>query len=187
MSSIKLKGSTSGDITISAPAVAGTNTLTLPANSGEITVGGNNTPAFQAELSADQTISSNVITKVQFDTEIFDTDGCYDNTTNYRFTPTVAGKYFVYAQIRSDSAGNSQGSFIASNIQKNGSIIAESVIDFRSNNGRQAGLSLNTVVEMNGSTDYLEGYGRLLDTSGSPKFESVNSSNYFGAYKLIGV
>ena len=36
MSSIKLKGSTSGDITISAPAVAGTNTLTLPAETGNI-------------------------------------------------------------------------------------------------------------------------------------------------------
>ena len=36
MSSIKLKGSTSGDITISAPAVAGTNTLTLPAKTGTV-------------------------------------------------------------------------------------------------------------------------------------------------------
>ena len=36
MSSIKLKGSTSGEITISAPAVAGTNTLTLPATTGSL-------------------------------------------------------------------------------------------------------------------------------------------------------
>ncbi len=36
MSSIKLKGSTSGDITLSAPAVAGTNTLTLPAETGTV-------------------------------------------------------------------------------------------------------------------------------------------------------
>ena len=36
MSSIKLKGSTSGEITISAPAVAGTNTLTLPASTGSL-------------------------------------------------------------------------------------------------------------------------------------------------------
>lgn len=36
MSSIKLKGSTSGDITLSAPAVAGTNTLTLPAKTGTV-------------------------------------------------------------------------------------------------------------------------------------------------------
>jgi hypothetical protein len=33
---IKLNGSTSGAITISAPAVAGTNTLTLPANTGTV-------------------------------------------------------------------------------------------------------------------------------------------------------
>jgi hypothetical protein len=36
MSSIKLQGSTSGEITISAPAVAGTNTLTLPATTGSL-------------------------------------------------------------------------------------------------------------------------------------------------------
>ena len=36
MSSIKLTGDTSGEITISAPAVAGTNTLTLPASTGSL-------------------------------------------------------------------------------------------------------------------------------------------------------
>ena len=42
MSSIKLQGDTSGELTISAPAVAGTNTLTLPASSGTLatTAGG---------------------------------------------------------------------------------------------------------------------------------------------------
>tara|TARA_B100000497_G_scaffold123667_1_gene156730 strand:- start:1047 stop:1292 length:246 start_codon:yes stop_codon:yes gene_type:complete len=38
MSSIKLTGDTSGEITISAPAVAGTNTLTLPAITGTTVV-----------------------------------------------------------------------------------------------------------------------------------------------------
>lgn len=36
MASIKLTGDTSGEITLSAPAVAGTNTLTLPAETGNI-------------------------------------------------------------------------------------------------------------------------------------------------------
>ena len=36
MSSIKLKGSTSGDVTITVPAVAGTNTVTIPAVSGNL-------------------------------------------------------------------------------------------------------------------------------------------------------
>lgn len=34
MSSIKLKGSTSGDVTLTVPAEAGTNTLTIPASTG---------------------------------------------------------------------------------------------------------------------------------------------------------
>jgi hypothetical protein len=39
-------------------------------------------------------------TKVQCNTEVFDTDGiCYDNSTNYRFTPLVAGKYFVHSNV----------------------------------------------------------------------------------------
>ena len=36
MASIKLRGDTSGELVIEAPAVAGTNTLTLPAASGNI-------------------------------------------------------------------------------------------------------------------------------------------------------
>ena len=36
MSSIVVSGDTSGAITISAPAVAGTNTITLPANTGTV-------------------------------------------------------------------------------------------------------------------------------------------------------
>jgi len=36
LASIKLTGDTSGEITISAPAVAGTNTLTLPASTSTI-------------------------------------------------------------------------------------------------------------------------------------------------------
>ena len=36
MASIKLTGDTSGEITISAPAVAGTNTISLPAETGSV-------------------------------------------------------------------------------------------------------------------------------------------------------
>jgi len=64
-------------------------TITNSAGSGNITIGSGvtvnvNRPAFEAYLSANQGISDSVLTKVQHDTEVFDTDGCYDNTTNYR-------------------------------------------------------------------------------------------------------
>ena len=58
-----------------------------------------NTPAFLAYLSADTTVNDNTQTKVQCNTERYDTDSKYDNSTNYRFTPTVAGKYYLYGAV----------------------------------------------------------------------------------------
>lgn len=40
MSSIVVSGDTSGAVTLSAPAVAGTNTLTLPATTGTVVATG---------------------------------------------------------------------------------------------------------------------------------------------------
>ena len=57
-----------------------------------------NTPAFYAYKSSGQTISNNTNTKVTFETELFDSDGKY-NTSNSRFTPSVAGKYLVTAVV----------------------------------------------------------------------------------------
>jgi hypothetical protein len=141
-------------------------------------------PAFEAYLSADQDITESVDTKVQFDTEVFDTDNCYDNTTNYRFTPTVAGKYFVYLFIRGDSKDVSKLDFLFSRLYKNGSIYRESLIDLRNNFGRQATTSISTVVNMNGTTDYLEGFLRVDTQATTPKAESNNNSCYFGAYRI---
>ena len=58
-----------------------------------------NTPAFEAYLSSDQSVTDNTVVKAEINTELFDTNSCYDNATNYRFTPTTAGKYFVYCCI----------------------------------------------------------------------------------------
>ena len=81
-----------------------------------------NTPAFEAYLSSDQVPSNDTETKINFNTENFDTDSCYDNATNYRFTPTTAGKYFVYSKVRFQSASVSQLSDTGLQIYKNGSL-----------------------------------------------------------------
>ena len=78
-------------------------------------------PAFEAHSNADQDISDNTYTKVSLQTEIFDSDNKFDNSSNYRFTPTIAGKYFVYgsARLRTDASQLQLGSLA---IYKNGSI-----------------------------------------------------------------
>ena len=52
---------------------------------------------FAAKKNSDvQTLSSATLTKVTFDTELFDTN---NNFASSRFTPTIAGQYFFYADF----------------------------------------------------------------------------------------
>ena len=171
---------TSGD-TISIPSG-----VTI-ANSGTATgFGGANTPAFFATLSSNQSVTSATTTKVQFDTEVVDTDGNYDNSTNYRFTPTTAGKYFVFVQVESNF-NTGYGDDFQVFIYKNGSQLLRGryAMQVASDNGFYSTILVNGIVDMNGSSDYVEGFGRY-DGNG-PFISGGDYRTYFGAYKLIGV
>ena len=146
------------------------------------------TPAFEATLSANQDISDATYTKIQFNTETFDTDGCYDNSSNYRFTPTTAGKYFVYARVQCDaqaSANLVQGN---AQIYKNGSRVALSQMNMTGNNPENIIVNVHNIIDMNGSSDYLEIYGHCDDNAGTPTIRGANDSAWtsFGAYRIIG-
>jgi len=150
--------------------------------------GGTNTPAFEANISTRQTIANNTITKVQCNTEIFDTNGNYDNSSNYRFTPTTAGKYFVYANIGMGSGDNSAFGVGSIYIYKNGSSYFEGRIDNSSNSPNQMFKQINATISMNGSADFIEIFGKIASSSGTPYFEGNNNYNLgsnFGAYKII--
>jgi len=157
----------------------GTGSIIIP--NGKIS--GHNYPAFQAYLSSNQgSISSNTYTKVQFDTEFFDTDNCYDNSTNYRFTPTTPGKYFCYTSIgNSFTAGSPDDLRVRFYFNGSGAsnLRETSLIDYAG-----AGISLvltqqiQAIITFNGSSDYLEVYAR---NDGTPEF-GINS--YFGAYRI---
>ena len=168
---------------------SGSGTITI-GQSGETVAFGSgvtskmNQPAFEAQVTSTQSLSDLVYTKVEFDDEIFDTDNCYDNSTNYRFTPTVAGKYFIYTNVCGDPISASQLEEIRGNIYKNGSSVRSNVINFSDNDVRLATVSTQAVVDMNGSTDYIEIYIRVNDTSGSPQVYGLNNETYFGAYRI---
>jgi len=146
--------------------------------------GGTMTPAFHVSLSAIQQTTDLVITKVQFNTESFDTDNCFDNSTNYRFTPTTAGKYFVYFSISGRSNDLNQLVNLRSYIYKNGSELIKSIgTDFRPNNGFQTLNYTGAVIDMNGSTDYIEFFARVDHTGGVNG--GFDGGSYAGAYKII--
>ena len=165
----------------------GNNAIMTSDGAGNVTVnadGLKNVPAFEAYLGATQAFVNNTATKVNFNTETFDTDGCYDNSTNYRFTPTEAGKYYVYSTIYmyQDSAATNTVSITY--IYKNGSAVQSSRLYFPSNPAQGMHISVSGTYDMNGSTDYLEIYGQSTGDDGD--FIVVTKNNLFGAYKLIG-
>ena len=153
-------------------------------------VGGTNTPAFEAVLSANQIINDNATDKVLANTEVLDTDNCYDNSTNYRFTPTVAGKYFVFARILIDDEAGAMRQLICL-LFKNGSELVRANLNFdesSSSEGEGGSVTINTIVDMNGSSDYLELFAELdSNDGGSANIQGGNRRSAFGAFKLIGV
>lgn len=180
MSSIVISGDTSGSITLSAPAVSGTNTATLPAASGTVQVSGNQ-PAFLAYPSASQTLSNSTATLVNFNTEIFDTNSNFDTST-YRFTPTVAGYYQVNSLV-SVTNNSTLGTLAFASIYKNGSEYLRGT-QFGLTAYNVVGTSVSSVIYLNGTTDYINIYIYISATGGttstlvgiSPILSSFNAS-----------
>lgn len=175
MSSIIVAGDTSGSVTLSAPAVSGTTTLTLPTTTSTLAING---PAFSAYSNANQNISTSSYTKLQFQTEEFDTNSNYDNATNYRFTPTVAGYYQIYGSAIFNIAPTTLNGVLL--IYKNGSAF-KSVVGFGSNLSGWFNPTISSLVYLNGTTDYIEMY--IWQSSGSTQtIQSATSLPYLGTY-----
>jgi len=147
--------------------------------------GGENTPAFEANLGTNQTVSNDIFVKLQANTEVFDSDNCYDNATNYRFTPTTAGKYFVYGYVRCQNSTQNSIIDVAVVIRKNGSDVAQTY-DSTYNDGIQHDNTsfVYSTVSLNGSSDYVELFGTINSNAGTGNFDADNSR--FGAFKIIG-
>jgi hypothetical protein len=170
------------------------DTITIPAgatisNLGTATGFGVNTPAFEAYLSSATAISHNTSTKVPCNIEIYDTDSCYDNVTNYRFTPLVAGKYYFYFTLRGFAGGSDPDGvrFLIIRPYKNGSdILTANGTDYDGNEPRAPQMTFSTVVNMNGTTDYVEFYATIYaENLSSSGVELLNNFTSFGAYRII--
>ena len=152
------------------------------------------TPSFQASLSSNQSIANSTATKLAFATEDFDSDGKYDHGTNYRFTPTIAGKYFIYVRVgyteHNTSAGSltDQAGFYAK-IYKNGSAVAD-VGNHVAVSSLQSVISANAtaIVDLD-ADDYVEAY-TLQQNNTSDNAANVKSGTAyteFGGFKLVGI
>jgi len=149
-----------------------------------------NTPAFEATISASKTLTENQYTKIQFDTENFDTDGNYDHSTNYRFTPTTSGKYFFYVNCIFNAGGSGEYERARLALYKNGSLVYYQQEGSQSQQGnpQRRMHSIQKIITLNGSSDYVEAFAFFEhDAQGAGIIELVESglNNAFGAYRIL--
>lgn len=198
---ITMPASPSDGMTITISSTQQITALTLSGNTGQTIVGGVNSlaatqavsfiyrsantswfpmttqvaegngPAFSATQTVGQAYSGGTFTKVQFSTEVYDTANCYDPTTNYRFTPNVAGYYLVTSIIETNGS-----SFGALAIYKNG---AQYKRAYYTNPSIGTTGVISTFVYMNGTTDYVEAY---VATNNSTTLYATTTDYEFSAF-----
>ena len=147
-------------------------------------IGGTNTPNFYAYRSGNQSLSDATTTKIQFNAETYDTANAFDSSTNYRFTPQTAGKYFLIGSFF--VGGSSQDTEEAQiYLYKNGSSTFFYEMDNRGGqNGYNTTLTVSAILEANGSSDYFEVYARVKG-AGTKNLVSGANQCWFQGYKII--
>ena len=104
-------------------------------------------PACSVYLGVSVPVLQQVALKVPFDTAEFDTTGAFD-LVNHRYQPKVAGAY----QISHGAGVEAAWVLSYASLYKNG-------IEYRrATTAQNSNTRLSTVVHLNGTTDYVEGY-----------------------------
>ena len=168
------------------------DTITLP-STATLTNFPTNTPAFLAyNSSSTQSIAQNTNTLLQFNTEQFDIGSCYDTST-YKWTPNVAGKYYVYHQwykVVSESKKIFSRATIRMNDSQSPFLPEMEEADLESFNNQSGFISY--VFDMNGSSDYVQCYNYHYDYTDGAAYNISNIVSgerlrtYFGGFLLIG-
>lgn len=142
------------------------------------------TPSFSAHRNGiDQTaITASTFVKVQFTTEDFDTNSDFDSTTNYRFTPTVSGKYDLKTAVMLQ--GLADLAKCAVSIYKNG-VEHRRVGDVQQSNSGAASVQVagSVIVEANGTTDYFEVFV-FHNSAGTIDVDGTTAYTYFMGYRI---
>jgi|TARA_R100000081_G_C4765751_1_gene142615 hypothetical protein len=166
---------------------SGTTNLTIgSSNASQITLKSgatltnfpDNTPAFHVTRNATQSIADDTDTVIQFDNEVIDTDNKFDLGGTHRFTPTVAGKYFLYACGMMYASANMQ-----MHIRKNGT----KIFGFRDRGGANTtdqSLYTGGIVEAN-TTDYFDVIFKQ-NSNGAINLQGEAFATFFGGYRIIG-
>lgn len=147
------------------------------ANAGTATGFGSNTPNFYAYCNdGSAAFNNSTDTTVVLNAELFDSDSKFDTST-YRFTPGVAGTYFLYGQVRMNTT--QAATILQSVIRKNGTAMAYG----RASVEQQGGSIVSGLFEAN-TTDYFD-LMAFQNTGFNHNFNALSTTTYFTGFRLL--
>ena len=166
----------SGD-TVSVPSGA---TLNVAGSTSGLP---DNTPRWFVRQTGNLSLSDNTSTKVTWNQEDIDTDNAFASD-KFTVPSGGAGTYFIFTYVQTKGSDLSYLDRNTVTIYKNGSNIAMTAPDFRSNPPKLAGNYVSTVHTL-AEGDYIEVYVTVDVNSGSASYEGGDFRTAFGGYKLL--
>ena len=142
-----------------------------------IAAGEANDPSFHAYNPQNGSVANNTDVVVSNNTELLDSSAAY-NTGSYKFTPQVAGYYFLYSNVRYQSS-TTDFDRINLAITKNGS----SILSARNNNKDYSTVGVSGIVQANGSSDYFQ-MTSYQNSGGSISISTEDELTYFGGFLI---
>jgi hypothetical protein len=135
------------------------------------------TLVLQVNLSANQTPAAGSFVKIQLNYKTADPNSWFDNVTNFRFQPNVAGVFSVTGSVNTAVGAASYGGIA---IYKNGTEYNKYILPSTAADAMQ--LTVPALVELNGSTDYIELFG--FSSGGTPLFTAGTQITKLNVYQL---
>ena len=150
------------------------------ANAGTATgFGQDNSPAFYAySPQSYQAISSSTWTTINTTNEAFDTANAFDTST-LKFTPQVAGKYFLYGNAVGD--GNWGRNLVRLRISKNNNSVGGDEIRNHITIDSSDGIHVSGLIALNGSSDFVQ-LAIYHEIGSSYNLINQQVCNYFGGF-----
>ena len=166
----------------------GSGTITLGASGETVALASGasqtmavNTPFFCAVKSTQTTgQTDNVWTKITFDQEAQDSNGTFD-LSNDKFTPAVAGKYYLSLIASGGTSAASSITSIAIKIYKNGAEITGVSNTSKVENEMELFTISTSAIITSDTDDYFEAY---LKIDRSTNTNRITTAQFLG-YKLI--
>ena len=196
MSTVKSKklqvgtdASASNNFTIYQPAVpdgtlrVGVGNADNPTEVGRFTSAGYKpatAPLMQVHLDADQTLSQNTVTKLNFGTVNIDTTGDYDST-NKRWIPSVAGYYKIYITFHPDMASSSGNWYARIFVNGTGTKLEYTMTEPQL--AQNQNVRCSAIIYLNGTTDYVEAYANH-NVAGTKNVYSPSIYTYFEGHLI---